>query len=66
MLGLHCCMGFSLVSVNRGYSLVAVLGLLTAVASPATEHGLLGVQAGFSNCGSWALEHRRNSCGTQA
>ena len=38
-------MGFSLVSVNRGYSLVAVLGLLTAVASPAMEHRLLGVQA---------------------
>ena len=45
MLGLCRCMGFSLVSVNRGYSLVAVLGLLTAVASPAMEHGLLGVQA---------------------
>ena len=33
MLGLHCCVGFSLVAANGGYSVVAVLGLLTAVAS---------------------------------
>ena len=45
VLGLRCCTGFSLVSVNRGYYLVVMLGLLTAVASPAMEHGLLGAQA---------------------
>ena len=28
MLGLHCCIGFSLVTLSGGYSLVAVLGLL--------------------------------------
>ena len=33
MLGLRCCVGFSLVVVSRGYSLVAVCGLLVAVAS---------------------------------
>ena len=32
VLGLHCCMDFSLVVMNRGYSLVAVCGLLTALA----------------------------------
>ena len=31
MLGLHCCLGFSLVTVSRGYSLVAVHGLLIPV-----------------------------------
>ena len=31
--GLHCCTGFSLVAASRGYSSVAVLGLVIAVAS---------------------------------
>ena len=40
-LGLHWCMhGLSLVAVSSGYSLVAVCGLLTAVAFLAVEHGL--------------------------
>ena len=39
-LGLHCCAGFSLAAVNRGYSGVAVGGLLTAVASLASRHRL--------------------------
>ena len=33
VLGLHCSMGFSLVSESVGYSLVAVCGLLIEVAS---------------------------------
>ena len=33
-------MGFTPVAVSRGYSLVAVGGLLTAVASLAAEHSL--------------------------
>ena len=33
---------FSLVVASRGYSLVAVRGLLTAVASLVAEHGFLG------------------------
>ena len=39
------CVGFSLIAVNRDYSLVAVLRLLTAVASVAAEHRLYGAQA---------------------
>ena len=33
MLGLRCCVGFSLVAVSASYSLVVVHGLLIAVAS---------------------------------
>ena len=33
VLGLHCCAGFSLVAVSRGYSLLAEQGLLIVVAS---------------------------------
>ena len=40
MLGLHCCVGFSLVVVTGGYSLVAVRGLLVELASLVAEHGL--------------------------
>ena len=40
MLGLHAGHGLSLVVVSRGYSLVGMCGLLTAVASLAVEHGL--------------------------
>ena len=40
VLGLHCCVGFSLVAASEGYWLVAVLGLLTAAASPAVKCGL--------------------------
>ena len=38
-LGLHCC-AWALVVEIRSYSLAAVLGLLTAEASLAAEHGL--------------------------
>ena len=38
--GLCCCVGFSLVVASRGYTLVVVCGLLTAVASPIAEYGL--------------------------
>ena len=31
VLGLHCCMGFSLVAASRGYFLVEVHGLLIAM-----------------------------------
>ena len=40
MLGLHCCVGFSLVVKNRGGSLAVVFRLLIAVASLAAGHGL--------------------------
>ena len=39
-LGLHCCSSFSLVAESRGYPLVTVLGLLTAVASLVAERRL--------------------------
>ena len=40
MLGLHGCARISVVAANRGYSLVAMCGLLIAVASLAAEHRL--------------------------
>ena len=39
LLGLHCCLGFSLVVESRGYSLVVVHGLLIAVTSVVLERG---------------------------
>ena len=44
MLGLHCCVGFSLVAESRGYSPAAVLRLLIAEASLAAKHRLSGAQ----------------------
>ena len=41
MLGLHCCVGFSLVVESGGHSLVVVRRLLNC--------------GGFSCCGAWAL-----------
>ena len=58
VLGLGCCMGFSLVAGSGGCSLVAVCSVLTAVASPAVAHGGEGVQAsavaahGLQGCNS--------------
>ena len=54
--------GLSLVVVSRGSALVAVLGLLVAVASLDTEHRLLDLRARasvvaarkLSSCGAWA------------
>ena len=40
LLGLRCCVGFSLVVASKGYCLGAVLGLLAAVASLVAEHRL--------------------------
>ena len=45
MLGLHCCVGFSLVVVSKGYSVVVVHGLLIAVVSLVVEHGLWEARA---------------------
>ena len=59
----------SLVAASGGYFLVAVLGLLIAVAFLVAEHGLWDSQASaaaaheLSGCGSRALEHRPGSCG---
>ena len=65
-------MGLLLVAASGAHSLVAVHGLLSAVASPTAEYGLQDTQVsaaathGLSSCGSWALENRFNSCGAQA
>ena len=40
VLGLRCCVSFSLDAESRGYSLAAVRGLLIVVASLVEEHGL--------------------------
>ena len=46
---------------ERGYSLVVVCGLFIAVAFLVG-----GWTVGLSGCGSWAREHKLNSCGSQA
>ena len=57
---------------SRGCSLVAVCGLLTAVASLVAEHRLQAMQAsvaaahGLKTCGTQALEHGLNTCGARA
>jgi len=57
---------------SGGYFLLAGRRLLIAVASPVGQHKLKGTWASvavahaLSNCGSWALEHRLNSCGAPA
>ena len=72
VLGLCCCMGFSLLSASSGYSLVMLLRLPIAVASLVAEHGLQGVQAsvvtshGLSICGSQALSAFLQTCGALA
>ena len=60
VLGLHCCVDFSLVveSGSRSYSPVAVQGLLTAAASLVVEHGLqklwlLDSRLQAQQCGAW-------------
>ena len=67
VLSLRCCVGFSLVPASGGYSLVAVLRLLTTVASFIAEHRLQGFSAvaapGHNSRGPWVLEHRFDSCG---
>ena len=40
VLGLHCCMSFSLVVATRGYIAIVVYGLLIEAASPVVEHEL--------------------------
>ena len=55
---------------ERGYSLVAVSGLLGVVSSLVAEHGLWGARASaaaeFNGCGSRAAGHRLSSCGSWA
>ena len=64
VLGHHCCTGFSLVVESGSCSLVLVHELFFAGASYCGA--LAQGHAGLSSCSSWALEHRLNSCGSQA
>ena len=71
VLGLFCCVGFSLVAESGDYSLAVVLGLhlVSSLAAELKLEGtwVSGVAArGLSCCGSQALERRLNSCGTRA
>ena len=68
VLGLCCCMGFSLVGVSGGLLFTAVCRLLIVVAC-LLEHGLWDRQAwvvvahGLSSCPFQALEHKLSSYG---
>ena len=70
-LGLHCCVWAFSSCGQWGLLFIAVPGLLIVVASLVAEHRTLGAWAsvavahGLSSCGSWALESRLGSCGTQ-
>ena len=72
VLGLSCCAGFSVVAVSGGCSLFAVHGLLTTLASLATERRLWSVQATVAaarrlqSWGSQAPEHSLSSGGLVA
>ena len=60
VLGLRCCVGFSLVAVSEGCSPGA------GMASHCSDVSLLSTGSrarGFSSCGSRAGEHRLSSCG---
>ena len=61
VLGLHCCMGFSLAVVSRPCSSVTVRGLLLWNMGSGAS---VAAACGLSSCGLQALEHRLNSCGT--
>ena len=59
----HCGAGFSLVVASRGYSPVAVCGLLIATASLRKHRSKA---RGLRSCSSRVLGHRLNSCGAWA
>ena len=64
VLGLCCCVDFSLVATSRGYCLVAVCGLLITVTSRCRAQALEHVS--FGSCSCHALDHRFSSCGSPA
>ena len=59
VLGLHCCLGFSLVVESWGY-FSSCSGLVITVASLASEHGLYLGRVDFSGSGG----HGLSSCGS--
>ena len=66
VLGLRCCKAFSLAVASEGYSPVAVLGRLIAVASHCGAWASVAAARGVSSCSPWPLEHRLCSFGTLA
>ena len=60
-LGLRCYEGFPLVVASGSYSVV-VRGLLIAVQGLWSTWISVAVTRGLSSFGSWALEHKLNSC----
>ena len=63
MVGLCCCSrGLSLAAANGGYFLAVVHGLLIVVVSLVVDIG--SRRAGFSSCGSWAVECKLSSYST--
>ena len=52
VLGLLCCMSFSLVVASGGYSLVEMRWLLIAVASLVAVHRIWASR--LNSCGTWA------------
>ena len=58
--------GFSLVAVNRGYSLVAEALIAVALLQITGVWASLVVACGLNSSSCQALEHRLNSCGTWA
>ena len=65
VLSLFCCMGFSLITVSGGHSLVAVYRFFIEVASLVVQHGLQahGLQQ-LQHMGSRVLAHRLQSTGS--
>ena len=64
VLGLCCCVGFSLVAAGRGYSSLHCAGFSFAAVLLLRSRAL--GHLGFSSWGAWAPEHRLSACGTQA
>ena len=64
VLGLCCCVGFSVVAASGGYSSLRCAGFslrwLLLLLSTGSR------RAGFSSCGSRVLECRSSSCGARA
>ena len=69
VLGLHCCVGFSLVAASGGYSScdAGVFLLRWPFSLWSVGSRVRGLQelvaCGLGSCDSWALEHRLSSCG---
>ena len=67
VLGLHCCVGFSLSCEEQG-----LLSSCSAQVSRCSGFSCCRAQAsvvaarGLRSCGSWALEQELNSCGARA